>query len=121
MPKGGVLTIRTERKIVDAPVPVHGEGVMAGAHIVVSVKDTGMGVAKENMERILNPFHQQGCRRSHQIAALRRVGIITQTGGPITVESVGVGQGVVFTIYLARLGRRISRNTMNPNPRWRGM
>ena len=56
MPKGGVLTIRTERKIVDAPVPVHGEGVMAGAHIVVSAKDTGMGVAKENMERILNPF-----------------------------------------------------------------
>jgi hypothetical protein len=56
MPKGGVLTIRTERKIVDAPVPVHGEGVMAGAHIVVSLKDTSMGIAKENMERILNPF-----------------------------------------------------------------
>jgi signal transduction histidine kinase len=56
MPKGGVLTIRTERKIVDAPAPVHGEGVMAGAHIVVSVKDTGMGIAKENMEQILNLF-----------------------------------------------------------------
>jgi hypothetical protein len=45
MPKGGVLTIGTERKVIDAPVLVHGEGVMAGDHIVVSVKDTGMGIA----------------------------------------------------------------------------
>ena len=122
MPKGGVLTIRTERKIVDAPVPVHGEGVMAGAHIVVSLKDTGMGIAKENMERILNPFFT-----SKDVGAGTRLGlsavygIITKTGGTITVESAGVDQGVVFTIYLARLGRRISRNTMNRNPRWRVM
>lgn len=122
MPKGGVLTIRTERKIVDAPVPVHGEDVMAGAHIVVSVKDTGMGIAKENMERILNPFFT-----SKDVGAGARLGlsavygIITQNGWPITVKSAGVDQRVVFTIYLARLGRRISRNTMNRNPRWRVM
>jgi hypothetical protein len=119
MPKGGVLTIRTERKIVDAPAPVHGDGGSSYCRI-------GEGHWHGDRQREYGAnfesfFHQQGCRRSHQIGALRRVGIITQTGGPITVESVGMGQGVVFTIYLARLGRRISRNTMNPNPRWRVM
>lgn len=95
---------------------------MAGAHIVVSVKATGMGIAKENMERILNPFlTRKDVGAGTRLGLSAVYGIITQTGGPITVESAGVGQGMVFTIYLARLDRRILHNMVNPNPRWRVM
>ncbi|MBT5811640.1 MAG: response regulator [Rhodospirillaceae bacterium] len=107
MPKGGTLTIRTERRVIAAPVPIQGEDMQPGDYVVITVRDTGMGIAKENLERIFDPFFTTKDVGSGTGLGLSTVyGIITQTGGHISVESAGVDRGAVFTIYLRRLDEK---------------
>jgi two-component system, cell cycle sensor histidine kinase and response regulator CckA len=104
MPKGGTLTIRTARRELAHPVPAQGEDMVAGAYIVITVQDTGIGIESANLERIFDPFFTTKDVGAGTGLGLSTVyGIIKQTGGHIVVESAGEGQGAVFTIYLKRL------------------
>lgn len=107
MSKGGTLTIRTERRVIAAPVPIQGEDMQPGDYVVITVRDTGVGIAKENLERIFDPFFTTKDVGSGTGLGLSTVyGIITQTGGHISVQSDGVDRGAVFTIYLKRLDEK---------------
>jgi len=75
--------------------------------IVISVADTGRGIAPEDLERIFNLF-DQGHRLTLGNAGGLGIGltlarrIIELHGGTITVESGGVGKGSVFHLRLPR-------------------
>jgi len=71
-----------------------------GGHIVVSVSDTGPGVAEEERDRIFNPFFTtkpvgQGTGLGLSISD----GIVRQHGGQIRVESTP-GSGATFEIRI---------------------
>jgi signal transduction histidine kinase len=56
MPHGGVLSIDATNARIDEARARQLEDVQSGPCVVVSVSDTGMGIAKEMLERIFDPF-----------------------------------------------------------------
>jgi PAS domain S-box-containing protein len=86
--------------------------------IVISVADTGRGIAREDLERIFNLF-DQGQRLTPGNAGGLGIGlalarrIVELHGGTITVDSGGVGKGSVFHLRLPRVRTDIA----SPQPR----
>jgi two-component system, cell cycle sensor histidine kinase and response regulator CckA len=102
MPSGGVVTIRTGNLSVPDPLRRGHETVPAGDYVVIEVTDTGIGIPRENLARIFEPFFSTKEVGSGTGLGLSTVyGIVKQTGGFIFVESAP-GEGAAFTIYLPR-------------------
>ena len=69
---------------------------------LIEVADTGVGIPKENLERIFEPFFSTKEVGSGTGLGLSTVyGIVKQTGGFVFVDSAP-GRGAVFQIYLPR-------------------
>lgn len=103
MEGGGTLTIETKNVDTSQPHQAHGEVMPAGEYVQISVRDTGMGIPKENFARIFEPFFTTKEVGSGTGLGLSTVyGIIKQTGGYLFVDSPGEGQGTVFDIFFAR-------------------
>jgi two-component system, cell cycle sensor histidine kinase and response regulator CckA len=103
MPGGGELHITTEQVLFEgAPDPLHPEA-RPGKFVCLTVKDTGTGIALENMPRIFEPFFttkQVGKGTGLGLATV--YGIVKQHQGWIEVSSQ-VGAGATFRIYLPAL------------------
>jgi two-component system cell cycle sensor histidine kinase/response regulator CckA len=121
---GGTLTIRTANVTQTSPIR-HGHEVMpAGNYVLIEATDTGVGIPKENLARIFEPFFSTKEVGSGTGLGLSTVyGIVKQTGGFIFVDSAP-GRGAVFQIYLPRhktsdgvLGMRAENiDTVEPPP-----
>ncbi len=102
MPKGGELVIKTQNTIFDAPANLGSEVIPAGEYVQIDVKDTGMGIARENLTRIFEPFFTTKGPGSGTGLGLSTVyGIVKQTDGFIVVDST-LQVGTTFTVYLPR-------------------
>ena len=74
----------------------------AGDYVLIQVADTGVGIPKEHLARIFDPFFSTKELGSGTGLGLSTVyGIVKQTGGFIFVDS-RPGQGATFEIYLPR-------------------
>src|SRR5436305_1690532 len=102
MQAGGSLTIRTAN-INQASAMRRGHEIMpAGNYVLIEVSDTGMGIAKEHLARIFEPFFSTKEVGSGTGLGLSTVyGIVRQTGGFIFVDSAP-GRGATFQIHLPR-------------------
>ena len=102
MPRGGTLTIRTVNVHQERQLRRGHESMPAGDYVLVEVTDTGVGIPKENLARIFDPFFSTKQLGSGTGLGLSTVyGIVKQTGGFVFVSSTP-GQGAVFQIYLPR-------------------
>ena len=102
MPGGGTLTIRTANHTQAGPMRRGAETLPAGNYLLIEVIDTGIGIPKENLERIFEPFFSTKELGSGTGLGLSTVyGIVKQTGGFVFVDS-SQGRGAVFQIYLPR-------------------
>ena len=102
MPNGGRLTIRTGN-VRTAQALRRGHEVMpAGDYVLIEVRDTGIGIAPDNLARIFEPFFSTKEVGSGTGLGLSTVyGIVKQTGGFVFVDS-NPGTGTAFEIYLPR-------------------
>ena len=102
MPGGGTLTIRTANATQTSALRRGHEIMPAGNYVLIEVADTGIGIPKENLARIFEPFFSTKEVGSGTGLGLSTVyGIVKQTGGFIFVDSAP-GRGAVFQIYLPR-------------------
>lgn len=100
MPDGGTLTIRTANVHQETKLVRGHEAMPAGHYVLVEITDTGVGIPKENLPRIFDPFFSTKEVGSGTGLGLSTVyGIVRQTGGFVFVSSTP-GQGAVFQIYL---------------------
>jgi two-component system cell cycle sensor histidine kinase/response regulator CckA len=102
MPSGGTLAIRTANVTLAQAVRRGHEIMPAGDYVEIEVRDTGVGIPKENLERIFEPFFSTKEVGSGTGLGLSTVyGIVKQTGGFIVVDSAP-GEGAAFIILLPR-------------------
>jgi two-component system cell cycle sensor histidine kinase/response regulator CckA len=102
MPRGGTLTIRTANVHQERQLRRGHELMPAGDYVLIEMTDTGVGIPKENLARIFDPFFSTKQVGSGTGLGLSTVyGIVKQTGGFVFVCSTP-GQGAVFQIYLPR-------------------
>ena len=100
MPGGGTLAIHTGMADVAAPIQRGHEVIAPGRYVTIAVADSGVGIPKENIGRIFEPFFSTKEVGAGTGLGLSTVyGIVRQTGGYILIESA-VGEGTAFTIYL---------------------
>ncbi|HVG04631.1 MAG TPA: PAS domain-containing protein, partial [Burkholderiaceae bacterium] len=77
----------------------------AGNYVRLSVRDTGVGIAPDVIERIFDPFFTtKGVGVGTGLGLSLVHGIVTELGGGIDVQSAR-GAGAIFTVYLPRRGR----------------
>jgi two-component system, NtrC family, sensor kinase len=91
MPDGGKLTVEVQREPI-------------GGDVVILVKDTGVGIAPEDLPNIFEPFFTT--KKSGQGVGLGLsvvYGILERHGGRLSVDSV-VGQGTTFSLRFSNAG-----------------
>jgi PAS domain S-box-containing protein len=100
MPDGGQLTIETNLPDIDEPGQTEGH---PRSWIVISVKDTGMGMDKATQAHLFEPyFTTKETGKGSGLGLSTIHGIVAQSGGHIQVESAP-GSGTTFRIYLPRM------------------
>jgi two-component system NtrC family sensor kinase len=87
---GGRLTIRARNE---------------GSHVLIEVKDTGVGIPPENLARIFEPFFTtKEIGHGTGLGLAVCYGILTEHGGTLDVQST-VGAGTTFTITLPAINQ----------------
>jgi two-component system, cell cycle sensor histidine kinase and response regulator CckA len=100
MPRGGQLIINTRLAQVDSSeMPLHASGA-PGPYVVLSVGDTGSGIAPEHLPHIFEPFYTtKDVGKGTGLGLATVYGIVQQHHGWITVDSEPK-TGTVFQIFL---------------------
>ncbi len=105
MPEGGLISVRTENVYVDRPIRGYDE-IREGDYVVLTIADTGIGIAAEDREKIFEPFYTKKVMgRSGTGLGMAVVwGTVKDHNGYINLESTS-GKGSRFTIYLPATDR----------------
>lgn len=100
MPKGGLLSITSRREAVAEGDSIAVPGLAPGNYIVLTVRDTGVGMTEEVKQRIFEPFYTT---KAHDVGSglgLAMVySFVQRSGGVIRVDSTP-GMGTTFTMWL---------------------
>jgi two-component system, cell cycle sensor histidine kinase and response regulator CckA len=100
MPGGGVLTIETSAVNVDAVLCASHPEARPGPHVLISVGDTGTGIAPEIADHIFEPFFTTKPVGSGTGLGLATCyAVVKQHNGFIAMYTE-LGRGTVFKVYL---------------------
>ncbi len=98
MPSGGRLVIETETVVVNGKFRESHPWARPGRYLLISVSDTGSGIAPEVIERIFEPYFTTK-EHGTGLGLATVYGIVKQHGGLITAYSEA-GKGSTFKVYL---------------------
>ncbi len=100
MPDGGTLTLSARPVVVDQAIARVNLGLEVGSYVVVTVTDTGVGIASEVRERMFEPFFTtKETGQGTGLGLATTLGIIKHYGGFLQVFSE-VGKGTQIKVYL---------------------
>jgi CheY-like chemotaxis protein len=115
MPLGGRLKIATKTVSLDDEYCRTHNGVKPGGYVTLSVSDTGIGMDKETLARIFDPFFstkEKGSTRGTGLGLSVVQGIVRQHGGHITCES-DPGKGTEFKVYFPAIESQRNKAEMS--------
>ncbi|MBB3844601.1 PAS domain S-box protein [Xanthomonas arboricola] len=108
----GTLTIGV--RAANAIPPHRTHPVVPGQFIAVSITDTGIGIADDQIERIFEPFYTtKGVGHGTGLGLSQVFGFAKQSSGDILVRST-VGRGTTFTLYLPKAHEDELQSTLVP-------
>lgn len=100
MPNGGTLTISTENFDVDEQYARLHLDAEVGSYVVITVTDTGMGIAPEIIHHIFDPFFTtKDVGKGTGLGLSAVLGIVKSHGGFIDVQSE-IEHGSQFKVFL---------------------
>jgi PAS domain S-box-containing protein len=116
---GGVLEVAVEDVVVDADLAGRYPGLVPGAYVRLTVRDTGVGMTPEVMAHVFEPFFTTRPRGEGTGMGLAVVhGIVRNHGGSIHVNSTP-GAGTTVEIHLPALeaATAVAPAAVGPPPR----
>jgi nitrogen-specific signal transduction histidine kinase/CheY-like chemotaxis protein len=109
MPNGGSITISLENCVVGEKDTLP---LKEGPYVQWRVADQGIGIAKENLARVFDPYyttHNRGSEKGMGLGLAICYSVIKRHNGLIVVESEP-GQGTVLTVYMPGIEPKGRRN-----------
>jgi PAS domain S-box-containing protein len=111
MPNGGRLVIETFNATLDAGDVASVPGMGAGDYVVLSVADTGHGMAPEVRAHAFEPFFTtKPAGKGSGLGLATIYGFARQSGGNVTIYSE-LGKGTTVNLYLPHAGRGAAEET----------
>jgi two-component system, cell cycle sensor histidine kinase and response regulator CckA len=100
MPYGGKLTIGTEKIDIDETYASMNIEAKPGSYVLITVRDTGVGIPAEIIDKIFDPFFTtKETGKGTGLGLSTVIGIVKNHGGFVNVYS-DVGKETCFKIYL---------------------
>jgi two-component system cell cycle sensor histidine kinase/response regulator CckA len=115
MPAGGLITIETERAVLDQHFTEMHRGARQGTYVRLSITDSSAGFDSEQFTRIFD-FPQRKEFDSNGLGLPIVYSIVKRFDGYVTVES-SPGKGTRFNIYIPSVAPILSIAPMSDNPR----
>lgn len=102
MRKGGRLSMETANVSIGEQEAEAKSFIRAGDYVMISVVDTGAGMAPEVLEHVFEPFFTTKCvGEGTGLGLSMAYGFVKQSGGHIEIDSVP-GEGTCVRLYLPR-------------------
>ncbi len=122
MPDGGRLIMSTSVQDLDGAFTRGHPEMSTGRHVVLSVRDTGIGMTDDVKNHLFEPFFTtKGPERGTGLGLATTYGIVTQSKGCIEVETEP-GHGTTFRIFFPEASREKANAEAVPAlpASWRG-
>jgi two-component system, cell cycle sensor histidine kinase and response regulator CckA len=113
-PKGGCITISTENRNVENPIPGY-EEIKAGTYAVLCVSDQGVGIVSNDLKRIFEPFYTRKVMGKSGTGLGMAVvwGTVRDHNGFIDIES-RLEKGTRFEIYFPKASETAKEEPQSP-------
>ncbi|TVP72104.1 MAG: PAS domain S-box protein [Rhodobacteraceae bacterium] len=115
MPKGGTLTIETANRRVTEDYAIERNEVIApGRYVMLAVTDTGTGIPRELLERVVEPFFTTKAPNLGSGLGLSMVdGFVRQSGGLLRIYSEP-DVGTTITLFLPAAPDGVTKRPASP-------
>lgn len=102
MPNGGSITLKTDNVHLTGSEFNEAENRLQGDFIILSIEDTGTGIAADKLEHVFEPFYTtKEVGKGTGLGLSMVYGFIKQSNGHIDITST-LGKGTSVNIYLPR-------------------
>lgn len=114
MPNGGDLLIETSNVTLDNVYAAQNPDSRSGDHVMISINDSGSGVAPELIDKILEPFFTTKPMNKGTGLGLSMVhGFVQRSEGHMRIHS-DVEKGTTIKVYIPKSEREIETTTKKP-------
>ena len=108
MPTGGTLSIATQNVTLAAGDPTTDDDIAPGPFVMITIADTGTGMAPDVLERAFEPFYTtKEVGKGSGLGLSQLYGFVRQSGGTVKIASE-IGKGTAVTVYLPKAARMVT-------------